>query len=246
MSANRTETPAPAPLADLAGPSRRSFLQRSLATGAAVVPAALLASTPATGQAALPGRPLPELYRGENRRFFNQIRVDEDNHVTFLVDFLGGTINQGGKARPKPAFKGLVATSYLNFVELSATFENTGAGAYQGAAAYIAEQHVLQVAASIGFVEAYHSGYLDTLLNLGSIFPTGGTPNNSFGRALTFAEVSARLLPYLANPQEVLSVVPLPTTMPSPENDVAIANFALIAEYLEREFYDINVRRIFG
>ena len=242
----RTEESTPTPEVGGIVPTRRSFLQRSMAAGAAVVPAALLASTPAEGLAALKGRPLPTLYPGENTRFFRQIQRDENNHVAFLVEFLGGTIDQGGHARPMPAFKNLQATTYLNFVELSATFENTGAGAYQGAAAFIAEQNVLEAAASIGFVEAYHSGYLNTLLNLGSIFPTGGTPNNSFTPALTFAQVTARLMPFLVNPQEVLSVVPLPTTTPSAQNDIAIANFALIAEYLEQEFYNINVPLVFG
>jgi len=267
MDNTRTETPASTPEGDAGSPTRRSFLQRSLATGAAVVPAALLASTPATSEAGgrlIPsfGRPYPELYRGQNGRFFREIQVDEQAHVPFLQQLI---MSAGGVVRPKPQFKNLRATSYRDFVLKSVLFENTGSGAYQGAAPILAEPAVLTQVAKIAFVEAFHSGYLNTLFNSSpgadlsfhpTVVPTGGTglngePNNSFAPPLTFEQVTARLLPYLANPQEIVSpeamaAVPLPTTTPSPQNDVAIANFALIAEYLEREFYNINVPLIFG
>src|SRR5690242_3043101 len=115
MDNTLSEMPDASPEGELTGPTRRSFLHRSLTAGAAAVPAAMLASMPATSHAGRPlrpsfGRPLPTLYPGENTRFFEQIQRDENNHVEFLVEFLGGTIDQGGQARPKPAFKGLVAT----------------------------------------------------------------------------------------------------------------------------------------
>ena len=262
MDHTRTETHASTPEGDAQGASRRSFLHRSLAVGAAAVPAALLASAPATSEAGgriIPrfGQPYPTLYPGQNTRFFREIQADEDNHVPFLQALI---TSAGGVVRPKPVFKNLNISSYHDFVLKSVLFENTGAGAYQGAAPIIAEPAVLGEVAKIAFVEAFHAGFLNTLFNSSpgadlsfhqTVVPTGGTdlggaPNNSFAPPLTFAQVTQRLLPYLADPTEVMSVVPLPTTTPSPANDIAIANFALIAEYLEREFYNINVPLIFG
>ena len=262
MDRTRTESHVPNPDAEAPSPTRRSFLQRSLTAGAAAVPAALLASTPAVSQAGRPliprfGRPYPTLYAGQNLRFFREIQQDENNHVPFLQELI---TQAGGVVRPKPAFKNLNVTSYHDFVLKSVLFENTGAGAYQGAAPILAEPAVLAEVAKIAFVEAFHSGFLNTLYNASpaadlsfhpTVVPEGGTDlgggaNNSFAPPLTFAQVTARLMPYLADPAAVLAAVPLPTTTPSPANDIAIANFALIAEYLEREFYDMNVPLIFG
>ena len=242
----KSDRPEGSTESNLSDTSRRSFLQRSLAVGVAAVPAAMLASSPVVTQAADFGTPLPALYPGQNARYFREIRADERAHVEFLVQALGGTIDQGGRARPKPVFQGLQTSTYRQFLQLSQAFENTGAGAYQGAAPIIFGRGALAAAASIGFVEAFHSGYINALANADTLVPPGGTPNNSFAPALTFDQVLAKLKPFLANPDQVLGVVPLPTTTPSAENDVAIANFALIAEYLEREFYDTNLPMFLG
>ena len=206
------------------------------------VPALALASS-AKGQEELTsfksgrahlGRPLPELYRHQNRNFFHEIQADENAHVPFLIQALAGVQGSGGIARPKPTFQGLQAANYKQFLAMSAEFENTGAGAYQGAAAVIFSKDVLAKAASIAFVEAFHSGYLNTLSN-STIVPTGA----SFAPPLTQEEVVARVSPFIVSlnggPPASFSL------SPSAENDIAIVNFALVAEYLEQEFYNINV-----
>ena len=179
----------------------------------------------------LPHEYVSDLYPGWGRNNFLEIQADENAHVAFLLNALGSA------ARPKPTFQGLVPANFAQFVQLSVTFENTGAGAYQGAAPYLSPAY-LPAAASIGFVEAFHSGFLNTLMDL-SIVPPGGTPNNSFNKALTFDEVAAALAPFIVSLNDPNNLYPLPTlTNPSTITDINILNFALIAEYLEREFYN--------
>ena len=244
MSQNESRSDASNESAD---PNRRSFLSWTVKASAIAMPAVILSSKvsaqdgevsafgAARGRAHL-GRPLPELYRGQNRQFFQEIQSDENAHVTALVHALGGVQGQdaGGLARPKPTFQNLQAANYKDFLAKSALFENTGAGAYQGAAPVIFSKDILAEAASIAFVEAFHSGFLNTLSH-STIVPGGG----SFAPPLTKEEVVARLTPFIVSlnggPPADFSLTP------SAENDIAIVNFALVAEYLEREFYNINV-----
>src|SRR4051812_3632642 len=72
-------------------PSRRSFLRRSTAVGAAVPRP--LGAMAGTSHADKPGRkppprplPLPNLFGGENRRIFFEILQDEEDHITALSD----------------------------------------------------------------------------------------------------------------------------------------------------------------
>lgn len=240
---------------EVAEPNRRSFLSWTVKASAIAVPAVVLASSASAqeefeamsrkhpkgggggggGRGHL-GRPLPELYRHQNRDFFHEIQSDENAHVPFLIQALGGVMGQtpGGLARPKPTFQGLQAANYQQFLAMSAIFENTGAGAYQGATPIIFSKDVLVKAASIAFVEAFHSGFLNTLSH-STIVPTGA----SFAPTLTKEEVVARVSPFIVSfnggPPADFSLTP------SALNDVAIVNFALVAEYLEQEFYNINV-----
>ncbi len=217
--------------------TRRSFLQGTVATAGA---AALLATSPSVGHAArLSHDNFRDLYPSWGGNNFREIQADENAHVAFITQALGS------QARPKPTFKGLLAKNFTQFVRLSVTFENTGAGAYQGAAPFLSETY-LPAAASIGFVEAYHSGFLNTLSNR-PIVPTGGTPSNSFAPALTFDQVAAALTPFIVSLNDPNNLYPLPTTSnPSTITDINILNFALIAEYLEQEFYNMNVPRFYS
>ena len=207
--------------------NRRNFLRKATL----VAPAAAILG--GTAHAARTYGGLPESYRGLNARAFREIQSDENVHVETLLALLGPN------ASPKPTFQGLEAANARQFAVMAQTFENTGVGAYLGASGYLSQPNLLAAAASIGFVESYHSGYLNTLLN-GSVVPN----SQSFAPILTSEQVVAALTPYVAS----LNGGPMPgyATTLSAANDVAIANFALVAEYLEREFYNINVPKFFG
>jgi Ferritin-like domain len=158
---------------------------------------------------------------------FREIRRDEDAHVSFLKTALGSA------ARPKPTFKGLAQSQMSAFIELAQVFENVGVGAYLLAAPVIVSKQYLAAAASILTIEARHAGYLNNIT--GKPLSTNG----SFDVVIPQATVVKDVLPFIAslnggsNPANALS------------NDVDILNFALLLEYLEAHFYDINVPKFF-
>ncbi len=82
-------------------------------------------------------------------------------------------------------------------------------------------------------IEARHAGFVDVLL---------GQPiseNGAFDKPLTQAEIVNAVSPFISslnggsNPSDPLT------------NDAQIFNFALLLEYLEAEFYTINVPKLF-
>ncbi len=207
--------------------SRRGFLTKAALTTAAVVPAALLGKDAVAAQ----GAGLPSLYPGWNARNFLDIRSDENSHVEYLKGALGSA------ARPKPTFRNLEAANIGQFVDYSRTFENAGVGAYLGALPRIMNPAYVYAAGSIALVEAYHSGYLNTLSNLAIV------PGGAFAQRLSLGQVINAIAPFVASlnggpPLEYRDA-------PSPQNDVDIINFALGLEYLESEFYNINVPKFF-
>jgi hypothetical protein len=227
----------------IAPPSRRLFLRRSTMLTLAGS-AAFLGGGTVVRAARQPAPDADELrvasLKGPagQRKNFESIRTHEDAHVAFLVNALGAS------ARPKPNFQNLEQKHYADFVVTAQALENTGVGAYLGAAPAIDSMDYLAAAASIAFIEARHAGYLNTYVN----DPITGNAldnetDNSFETPLTIAEVLANAGPFIADlnggPELTFSDIP------SPENDVAILNFALALEYLESAYYDINVPRFF-
>ncbi len=227
----------PADDASPEAPSRRSFLSWSVAAGSIAVPAAALVSArPALAAGKKKsnlGKKLPELYSRWDERNFKEIQADENTHVDTIAKALGAN------ARPKPTFQNLEASSYHEFAVMAQTFENTGVGAYLGALPYILDKTLLSEAGSIALVEAYHSGFLNTLLN-STIVPEG----SAFASPLTIDEVVTAVTPFISS----LNGGPTPTfsTSPSAGNDLAILDTALLLEYLEAEFYNVNVPKFFG
>ena len=104
--------------------------------------------------------------------------------------------------------------------------------------AYLNNPGYLSLAARIGGVEAYHSGYLNALANLPTLVPDGSP--FLFLEPLTPQGVVADLTPFIAS----LNGGPTPgyqVGVRSDANDIAILNFAYVLELLECTFYVTNV-----
>ena len=243
-----TDQPSPDPVVENLGDhasDRRVFLRSTagltgLMLGTAALAQGASARSGKTGNsgadftAASKPKPvprLPELYPNWNRKNFQQIQADENAHVAFLLRTLGSM------ARPKPNFQNLEQATPFAFAYTSYLLENTGVGAYLGAAPIINDKGYLAAAGSILTIEARHSGYLGTLLN--------NTPDlgGSFDNPPSLDQLLANAAPLI---HDLNGGPPLAfDTTPSDANDIAILNVALALEYLEAAYYNINVPKFF-
>lgn len=230
---------------NIAALSRRKMLQGAVITGAALAPLGLLAAyrpSAARPQAHAPITPrqnsvaqldpasqsFTALPLQAQAMAFQEIQTDENGHVNFLKTALAAN------ARPKPTFKGLLQSDINAFATLSRTLENTGVGAYLMAAPAISSKEYLAAAGSILTIEARHAGFLDNLTGV----PL--SPNGAFDKPISQAAIVAAVSPFIASlnggsdPAGKLA------------NDTDILNFALLLEYLEAEFYNVNVPKFFA
>ncbi len=210
----------------------------------------LRSSTTATligGGVALLGMPSRVLAAGggPKRAYdeFRSIRRHENNHVEFLVGALGPD------ARPKPTFQNLEQADYASFVAVSQALEQTGVGAYLGASPFIQNPDFLAAAASIALIEASHAAYINVLLSDPITGDSAGSANDdelgtSFYFPLTPDEVNDAAGPFILNLNGGDPVDYSETR--SAGNDVDILNFALALEFLEADFYNINVAKFFS
>ncbi len=210
------------PAAELVGKTSRRALLRKSAIGATAVASASLLMTQTAGATSR------SAFNLSSEQAFHEIRRDEDAHVAFLVGALGSA------ARPRPSFKGLRQANRQDFINLSRVFENVGVGAYLMAAPAISNKGILAAAGSILTIEARHAGYLDSITGMAL------SPNGSFDRPLSQAQIIADVSPFIAS----LNGGPNPSD--ELDSDVDILNFALLLEYLESTYYDINVPVFFG
>jgi rubrerythrin len=124
---------------------------------------------------------------GELKSLVSLLAGDEKAHVTALED----TIKQlGGKPVAKPKFN-FEYSGTSGFLKLAETFENTGVGAYNGAAPAIESKEVLGAAGSIVQVEARHAAAI--------ALQNGAEPApEAFDKALEEKEVLKAVEPFIS------------------------------------------------
>ena len=206
--------------------SRRSFLRGG---GLLTAAGATVAAAPWALQAQTRSR--------ATRQNFQDIQRHENDHVAFLLAALGSN------ARPKPTFQNLLQSDIRSFYDVSQDLENTGVGAYLGAAPSILSRPILAAAGSIALIEGRHAGYLNAFLGAPITENVFGM-EQSFETPLTPEQVVSLAGPFVA---DLNGGPPLTySATPSAANDVAILNFALALEFLEAEFYNLNVPRFLG
>ena len=219
---------------DAAGGDRRGFLRGSALLTLIGVPAAAVVTSGSQAQAG-DGK---NGGKGDLRDEFESIQDHENAHVAYLLKALGKA------ARPMPTFQNLEQPSFKQFLQVSQALENVGVGAYLGAAPAIDSRAYLAAAGTIAFIEARHAGFLNDVL--GSPITAGIddlSEDRAFEEPLTAAEVRNLAGPFIQdlNGGPALAF----NTTPSRNNDFAILNFALALEYLEAEFYNLNVPKFF-
>lgn len=124
---------------------------------------------------------------GEARKYAREFGAEEAAHVTAL----SAAIKQlGGKPVAKPTFV-FPATSEKTFLALASVLENTGVGAYNGAAPSLKSKEVLASAGSIVQIEARHAAAIDLLIG------KSPTPNEGFDKPLMKSEVLTAVKPLI-------------------------------------------------
>jgi hypothetical protein len=132
------------------------------------------------------------LLTGKAKTYLAKIGADEAAHVTAIT----ATIKQlGGTPVKAPGVDfGDSFASASSFLTTSHTFENTGVGAYLGAAGFIKSKDVLQAAAGIFGVEARHAAIVGNLLNLKA---EGGVYMGATETPIPKTKVLAAVAPFL-------------------------------------------------
>ncbi len=120
------------------------------------------------------------------------VQRHENAHVRFLVNALGSS------ARPKPSFRNLRQRNLTAFLNVSRGLENTGVGAYLGAAPAILSRGYLAAAGSIALIEGRHAGYFNSLQSRPMTENVLGQELD-FERALTVQEVVSQASPFISS-----------------------------------------------
>jgi hypothetical protein len=124
---------------------------------------------------------------GQAKAYAAQFGMEEEQHVAALT---GAIRELGAKPVAKPTFV-FPATNEKSFLALASVLENTGVGAYNGAAPSLQSKQLLGVAGSIVQVEARHAAAINLLVG------TTPTPNGGFDLPLTKTQVLAKAGPLI-------------------------------------------------
>jgi hypothetical protein len=114
----------------------------------------------------------------------------EAQHVTAITDLLN-SVGATPVEKPTFTFPTDAFSSQSSILDLAATFEPVGVGAYLGAAPLISSPDILAAAGSIAGVEGEHVVAVNWLLG---VVPYA---NEAFPKAMTLDEVSAAVAPFM-------------------------------------------------
>jgi hypothetical protein len=124
---------------------------------------------------------------GQAKAYATAFGDEEEQHVAALT----AAIKQlGGTPVKKPTFV-FPTASQGSFLALASVLENTGVGAYNGAAPSLQSKQVLAEAGGIVQVEARHAAAINLLIG------KSPTPNQGFDRPLTKTQVLAAAGPLI-------------------------------------------------
>jgi hypothetical protein len=124
---------------------------------------------------------------GQAKAYATAFGAEEEQHVAALT----AAIKQlGGTPVKKPTFV-FPTASQGSFLVLASVLENTGVGAYNGAAPSLQSKQVLAEAGGIVQVEARHAAAINLLIG------KSPTPNQGFDRPLTKTQVLAAAGPLI-------------------------------------------------
>jgi hypothetical protein len=124
---------------------------------------------------------------GKAKSYAKLFGEEEQAHVNALSTVLK---QLGAKAVAKPTFA-FPVTSQGSFLSLASVLENTGVGAYNGAAPSLQSKEVLAAAGSIVQIEARHAAAINLLIEMSP------TPSGGFDVPLTKAQVLAKAGPLI-------------------------------------------------
>jgi hypothetical protein len=123
---------------------------------------------------------------GQAKAYATQFGQEEE-HVAALIAAIKSL---GGAPVKKPSFV-FPAANEKSFLALASVLENTGVGAYNGAAPSIKSKQVLAAAGSIVQIEARHAAAINLLIG------KSPTPNEGFDKPLTKSQVLAAAGPLI-------------------------------------------------
>ena len=124
---------------------------------------------------------------GQAKSYATLFGEEEQAHVAALT----AAIKQlGGAPIVKPTFV-FPVTDQSSFLSLASVLENTGVGAYNGAAPSLQSKTILAAAGSIVQIEARHAAAINLLID------ASPTPHQGFDLPLTKAEVLAKAGPLI-------------------------------------------------
>jgi rubrerythrin len=124
---------------------------------------------------------------GEAKTLAKLFGDEESEHVAALTKAI---TSLGGKPVKKPTFA-FPVTNQAGFLKLAYVLENTGVGAYNGAAPSLSNKMILAAAGSIVQIEARHAASIAVLTGM-SI-----TPDGAFDKPLSKKQVLAKAGPLI-------------------------------------------------